>query len=176
MKNENIMNSILLKIDEVDRNIISLIQKDPSLTHTEIAKKVNRSQPTVGMRIKKLEENGILKFQAGINIKLAELQFAQIEIQTNQPEQILDIANRCPFMLNAYKTCGLFNISILIAGLSVKDVDEIVNLNFRKNPAVINIKIHYITEILKDFVLPISFFSAKKFCLKKGKRSCIECS
>ncbi|TFF92852.1 MAG: winged helix-turn-helix transcriptional regulator, partial [Promethearchaeota archaeon] len=43
------MMSNVLEIDEVDRNIIELIQKKPNLTHTEIAKQVNRSQPTVGM-------------------------------------------------------------------------------------------------------------------------------
>jgi len=59
------MESKVFKIDEIDKNIIEIIQKDPMLTHTEIAKKVNRSQPTIGMRIRKLEKAGVLKFQAG---------------------------------------------------------------------------------------------------------------
>ncbi|MFX1554025.1 MAG: Lrp/AsnC family transcriptional regulator, partial [Promethearchaeota archaeon] len=60
-------------IDEIDCKIMDLIQKEPSLTHTQIAEHVNRSQPTVGMRIKKLENLGVLKYQAGINIKVADL-------------------------------------------------------------------------------------------------------
>ena len=48
------MESKDFKIDEVDKSIIELIQKEPTLTHTEIAKKVNRSQPTIGTRIRKL--------------------------------------------------------------------------------------------------------------------------
>ena len=63
-----------LKLDDVDRKIISLVQEDPGLTHTQIAEKIDRSQPTVGMRIKKLEKNGILQFQPGINFKLVDLQ------------------------------------------------------------------------------------------------------
>ncbi|MHA1468457.1 MAG: winged helix-turn-helix transcriptional regulator, partial [Promethearchaeota archaeon] len=35
--------SKVFKIDEIDKNIVEIIQKDPMLTHTEIAKKVNRS-------------------------------------------------------------------------------------------------------------------------------------
>ena len=61
-----------LKLDEIDRQIISLVQKDPALTHTEIADQINRSQPTVGMRIKKLEKSGILQFQPGINFRRVE--------------------------------------------------------------------------------------------------------
>ncbi|GAG89408.1 unnamed protein product, partial [marine sediment metagenome] len=52
-------------IDTIDCQIMDLIQKAPSLTHTEIATHVNRSQPTVGMRIRKLEKLGVLKYQAG---------------------------------------------------------------------------------------------------------------
>lgn len=69
--------SNMLKMDEIDRNIIQIIQEEPNLTHTQIAKMVNRSQPTVGMRIKKLEEAGVLKFQAGINIKSTDLILAR---------------------------------------------------------------------------------------------------
>ena len=63
------MMNLGLEIDNIDMNIIKIIQKNPNLTHTQIAKKVNRSQPTVGMRIRKLEEKGLIKFQAGINLK-----------------------------------------------------------------------------------------------------------
>lgn len=67
------MISQLLKIDDIDRQIINLIQEDPNLTHTQIAEKINRTQPTVGIRIRKLEGLGALQFQAGINIKKADM-------------------------------------------------------------------------------------------------------
>ena len=51
-------------IDDIDCKIMDLIQRNPNLTHTQIAKHVNRSQPTIGMRIKKLEKLGVLKYQA----------------------------------------------------------------------------------------------------------------
>ena len=71
-----------LKLDEIDRQIITLIQEDPNLTHTQIAEKINRSQPTVGMRIKKLEKEGILQFQPGINFKKVDLFLATVELNT----------------------------------------------------------------------------------------------
>ena len=33
-----------LKLDSIDKQIISLVQEDPNLTHTQIAEKIDRSQ------------------------------------------------------------------------------------------------------------------------------------
>lgn len=147
----------VLKIDDIDKMIIHLIQKQPNLTHTQIAKKVNRSQPTVGMRIRKLEELGVLTFQAGINLKSADMYFANIEIQAKNPLEIYDLANKCPFMLNCFRISGDFNIIVLMASFTIKDLEKIVNVHFRSNPGVIRIKINMITDVMKDFVVPFSF-------------------
>ena len=102
-----------LKLDDIDRRIITLVQEDPNLTHTQIAEKINRSQPTVGMRIKKLEKEGILQFQPGINFKRVDLFLASVELNTKRPNEILDMARFCPFMLNAFRLSGSHNICIL---------------------------------------------------------------
>jgi len=142
-------------IDDIDCKIMDLIQREPNLTHTEIATHVNRSQPTVGMRIKKLESLGVLKYQAGINIKVADLCFARVELQTKNPKKTIEIVKNCPFMLNGFRLSGNSNISILIVGLSFKDIDHIVNCHFRDDPDVISVHIDVIADVVDDFVLPI---------------------
>ncbi|MFX1572122.1 MAG: Lrp/AsnC family transcriptional regulator [Promethearchaeota archaeon] len=142
-------------IDDIDCKIMELIQKEPNLTHTEIASYVNRSQPTVGMRIKKLENLGVLKYQAGINIKVADLCFARVELQTKNPKKVINIVKNCPFMLNAFRLSGDSNMCILIVGLHFKDLDHIVNYHFRNDPDVIDARIDIISEVIEDFVLPI---------------------
>jgi len=142
-------------IDQIDCRIMDLIQKAPNLTHTEIATHVNRSQPTVGMRIKKLENLGVLKFQAGINIKVADLCFARVELQTKNPKMAIEIVKNCPFMLNAFLLSGNSNMSILMVGLSFKDIDHIVNRHFRNDPNVFSVHIDIIADVVNDFVLPI---------------------
>lgn len=167
--------SSLLEIDEIDRNIIKIVQAEPNLTHTQIAKRVNRSQPTVGMRIRKLEEVGVLKFTAGINMKAADFFFARVDIQTNNPDEICSIVNKCPFMLNAFAISGVYNVSIFLAGLSIKDIDEIVNINFRKNPNIINLKMEMITNVLNDYVLPLNFTEMADCGVREGQRVCEKC-
>jgi len=142
-------------IDTIDCQIMGLIQKTPNLTHTEIATHVNRSQPTVGMRIRKLEKLGVLKYQAGINMKVADLCFARIELQTKNPKKAIEIVKRCPSMINALRLSGDSTLSIFMAGTNLKTLDNIVNINFRDNPDVIKVHMDIIEDVENDFVLPI---------------------
>ena len=148
-----------LKLDDIDRQIISLVQENPALTHTEIASRINRSQPTVGMRIKKLEKSGILQFQPGINFRKVDLHLATVELSAKKPEEILAMARHCPFMLNAFKLSGDHNIFILLASSKLPKLDRIVNYHFRNNPNIQNASMELVIEIAKDFILPIDFDS-----------------
>jgi len=151
------MESKVFKIDQVDKNIIEIIQKDPTLTHTEIAKKVNRSQPTIGMRIRKLEKSGVLKFTAGINVKTMDLLLARVDIQTLNPEETVKLVKDCPYMLNAFRLSGTSNLSILLISNKLAHLDEIVNHHFRKDPNVSEVHLDIISDVTNDFVLPFDF-------------------
>ncbi len=148
-----------LKLDDIDKQIIRLVQESPDMTHTEIAEKIERSQPTVGMRIKKLEKSGILQFQPGINFKLVDLHLATVELNTKNPEEVLEMAKFCPFMLNAFRLSGDHNICILLASSKLHKLDNIVNYHFRNQDNIQKVSMEIITEIAKDFILPIDFDS-----------------
>ncbi len=151
------MESQVFKIDEIDKSIIELIQKEPMLTHTEIAKRVDRSQPTIGMRIRKLEKAGVLKFQAGINVKTMDLILARVEIQTLEPNELIELVKHCPYMLNAFRLSGSYNLSVLLIGSKLAQIDKMVNSHFRKNPNVSSVYMDIITDVTNDFVLPFDF-------------------
>ncbi len=148
-----------LKLDDIDRRIITLVQDDPNLTHTQIATQINRSQPTVGMRIKKLEKEGILQFQPGVNFRKIDLLLASVELNTKHPNEILEMARFCPFMLNAFRLSGSHNIMILLTSSKLEKLDNIVNYHFRSDPNIQSVSMNMITEIAKDFILPIDFKS-----------------
>jgi DNA-binding Lrp family transcriptional regulator len=148
-----------LKLDDIDRQIISIVQEDPGMTHTEIAHRVNRSQPTIGMRIKKLEQSGVLQFQPGINFKMVELFLAIVNVKTRDPERLMEMAQYCPFMLNAFRLSGEHNISLMITSSKLEKLDNIVNYHFRDKPEVQNVSMEIVTDIAKDLILPIDFDS-----------------
>jgi Lrp/AsnC family leucine-responsive transcriptional regulator len=53
-------------MDAIDLRILELLQKDGRATHSEIAKTVGLSAPSVGERVKKLEHSGVIRKYAGI--------------------------------------------------------------------------------------------------------------
>jgi len=53
-------------MDKVDRKILGLIQHDASLSASEIAERVNLSQPPCWRRIKRLEEEGYIHRRVGL--------------------------------------------------------------------------------------------------------------
>jgi len=148
-----------LKLDNIDRQIITLVQENPNLTHTQIAENINRSQPTVGMRIKKLEKDGILQFQPGINFKKVDLFLATVELNTRNPDEIMDMSKFCPFVLNAFRLSGEHNICIMLASSKLDKLDSVVNFHFRNNPDINSCSMEIVTEISKDLILPIDFDS-----------------
>jgi DNA-binding Lrp family transcriptional regulator len=161
------------EIDDIDQEIIKLIQEEPNITHTEIAEHVQRSQPTVGMRIKRLEDAGLLQFQAGLNLRAArDFYLAKVELKTNRPNQILEIVEKCHFMLNAFRLSGDYNVSIILASRKLSSIDKIVNKFFRDNEIVLTVRMDIINDVLDDFVLNLDLnledcdCSLKKECME----------
>ena len=148
-----------LKLDDIDRKIITMVQEQPHLTHTEIADHIDRSQPTVGMRIKKLEKSGVLQFQPGINFKKVEIFLATVEVNTKDPNDLMEMARCCPFMLNAFRVSGDHNVCVLLASTELRKLENVVNYHFRGKPDVSRVSMEVVTEIAKDFILPIDFDS-----------------
>ncbi|MFX1345967.1 MAG: Lrp/AsnC family transcriptional regulator [Promethearchaeota archaeon] len=158
-----------LIIDDIDKRIVEFIQRNPTSTHTQIAKKINRSQPTVGMRIKKLEKMGILTFQAGLNLKNTDYYLAKVTLQSSDPNIITPIVNSCPYMIHGYKISGISNFDIIIASTSLKGLDKIVNYHFRNNPKIRTIKIDIITDIINKIVTPVDFRFKSCKCVENMK-------
>lgn len=146
-----------LRVDDIDIKIINLIQEDPSMTHSNIAKIINKSQPTVGMRVKKLKDSGILQIQAGINFKNSEIYLVMANLKVKTADSIVEIAKTCPFMLNAFKLSGEYNVSILLASRSIKQLYEVVSHHFRANSEVQKVSMDLIIEFANDFILPMTF-------------------
>ena len=48
-------------IDDLDKKILNILQKNADLTYAEIAKEVNVSPSTVHLRVKRLKELGYIK-------------------------------------------------------------------------------------------------------------------
>lgn len=48
-------------MDNLDKQILNILQKNGRITHEEISKKLNMSRPAIHQRISKLEQQGIIE-------------------------------------------------------------------------------------------------------------------
>ncbi len=151
----------LTKIDNIDKKIIETLQKNPSITHSQIAKNLERSQPAIGARIKKLSEKGVLATQIGVDFSKdlvsSSLNLVKIEMSITNPELVFDMVNSCPYIINALKLSGDYNIMIFMACSSLKRLDVILDKHFRNKDYVRKIKMDLITDFAAPFILPVDF-------------------
>jgi len=146
-----------LKIDEVDKQIIQLLQNNPEMTHSEISEKVHKSQPAVGARIIKLRRKNLLNTQIGINFKEVDIKLAKVEMFVKNVGEILKNMSKCPFVLHALKMTGNTNLMVLLAAPDIKTVDLMVDRCFRTHPDIITINVSFIISSVKDLILPVNF-------------------
>ncbi len=146
-----------LKIDEVDKMIITLLQENPEMTHSEISSKVHKSQPAVGARIIKLRRKNLLCTQMGVNFKEIDIKLGKVEMLVKNVEIVLQKVLNCPFILHAFKISGSKNLCTLIAAPDIKTIDKMVDQCFRKDTNVQTIEVSYIISSIKDLILPINF-------------------
>ncbi|MFO8017868.1 MAG: Lrp/AsnC family transcriptional regulator [Promethearchaeia archaeon] len=147
----------ILDIDDDDKKIIEMIEEDPNITHSDIAKEVEKSQPAVGARIIKLERKNLLKKQVGFNIKYVDIKVAIVYVSTKDVEKIVKKVKTCPFINHAFKISGEYNLLCFIAASNLQTIEHLIDLCFRKDPNVINVKTNVLIDSIHNFVLPIDF-------------------
>lgn len=161
-----------LKIDEIDKKIISILQENPKITHVEIASIVNKSQGAIHRRISNLKKN-LISHQVGVNIKKVETSVVKVEIfAKNQPEFYEKIL-KCPFIFQALKISGLYNLCIFIYGLDHEAIDNMIDNCIRSELNVLKIKTNLVVESIKNMIVPINFdkkyikdFGCSGYCRK----------
>lgn len=147
----------LLDIDDDDKKIIEMIEENPSITHSDIAKEIEKSQPAVGARIIKLERKNLLTKQVGFNIKYVDIKVAIVFVSTKDVEKIVQKVSSCPFINHAFKISGEYNLLCFIAASNLQTIEHLIDICFRKDPNVINVKTNVLIDSIHDFVVPIDF-------------------
>ncbi|MBU1974973.1 MAG: Lrp/AsnC family transcriptional regulator [Nanoarchaeota archaeon] len=145
-----------LGLDDRDTTILAMLQNDPNISQGEIAKKIKLSQPSVGARIKKLHEKGILHIINGVNFKTVDLNLAKVDVNTTDTNAVIDDFKDCPFFINALISSGKHNLCLFFMATNLQRLEGIVNHHLRGNPKVKEVEMNIIIGTAKDFVLPLN--------------------
>lgn len=164
-----------LGLDRRDNKILSMVQKNPKVSQEEIAKKINLSQPSVGARLRKLQEKGILNTINGVNFRVVDLCLAKINVTSTDTTAIIKEFKDCPFFINALIMSGKHNLCLFFMATDMKRLEGIVNHHLRSNSKVKDVEMNLVISTAKDMILPlnIDYENKKQLCCNQDCDDCL---
>lgn len=119
------------KLDDIDHQILDMLIDNTRVPFTDIAKKLLISAGTVHVRVKKMEDAGIIK-GSSLTIDYKKLGFAFIAYvgvflqNTSQTQFVLERIGDIPNVTVAHITTGKFNIFCKIRAKDTTHAKEII--------------------------------------------------
>lgn len=138
-----------IRLDDIDRKILSLLQVDATLSLDEVAARVGASKTPVWNRIRKLREAGVIRAEVAIldadSLGLEACFFVLVRTAEHDPEwagRFLAAVRKRPEVLEAHRLAG--------------DIDYILKVQVRNARAydrfyqalISEVKIHNVTALL----------------------------
>lgn len=154
---------MLQELDETDKEILRILQRDATFTNKELAYKLNKSVATVHERVKRLKEKGyIKKIVAILDRKLVDKKLIAIshvllkehtksalgefEKQVAKFEQVME----------CYQMTGSFDFILRIACADMDDYHVFLRNKLATLPNVVTVQSYFIlSETKNDTAYPI---------------------
>tara|TARA_R110002012_G_scaffold81945_2_gene207388 strand:+ start:68579 stop:69058 length:480 start_codon:yes stop_codon:yes gene_type:complete len=119
------------KLDDIDHQILDMLIDNTRVPFTDIAKKLVISAGTVHVRVKKMEEAGIIK-GSSLTLDYKKLGYAFIAYvgvflqKTSQTKFVLERINEIPYVTVAHITTGKFNVFCKIRAKNTEHAKDVI--------------------------------------------------
>lgn len=119
------------KLDDVDHQILDMLIDNTRIPFTDIAKKLEISAGTVHVRVKKMEDAGIIK-GSSLTLDYKKLGYSFIAyvgvflLKTSQTKFVLERINEIPFVTVAHITTGKFNVFCKIRAKNTEHAKDVI--------------------------------------------------
>ena len=131
-----------LEIDNIDLKILALLSEDAKIPYTEIAKKVYVSGGTVHVRMRKMEEMGIVRGTT-LNMDYSKLgyditAFLGIYLERGSLyNEVVDELKKVPEVVKIHYTTGNYSIFIKIHCRDTKHLREVLHDKIQKIEGIV---------------------------------------
>lgn len=125
------------QIDNIDIKILNLLTQDAFIPYTEIAKKVHVAPGTVHVRMKKMEEAGIVK-KPQLQIDLSALGWdvsAFIGVFLNKNDvlfQVVQELQKIPEVLSCHYTTGTYSLFLKVQCRDTRHLRDVLSDRIQK--------------------------------------------
>ncbi len=125
-----------MKLDDIDKKILALIQKNSQFTYKEIAEKINLSVTPVHDRVKRLEKSGIIEKYVGIlnkkKLGVGLTVYCQVTL-LKQTKEVSEIFNKVIKQLPEVSDCNFVSGGFdYLLKIHVTDMEAYHNFHQRK--------------------------------------------
>lgn len=120
-------------LDEVDHQILDMLIENARTPFTDIAKKLLVSAGTIHVRVKKMEEEGIIRGST-LTLDYEKMGYAFIAHigvyleRTSMTKEVIESLRAVPNVTVAYVTAGKFNV---FCKIRAKDTEDAKNIIFK---------------------------------------------
>ena len=142
-------------MDKVDRRIASLLQENPHLTQAEIAKALGIAQSSAGLRLSRLKRSKVLFETDVINYDLLGMTMCRVDVDTTNPEALMDWCSKCLLFVNSIKGIGKTVMSLFFLGEDFKTFHSIIDEHVRKIDGVRDLEMTIIESWERPFFLKL---------------------
>lgn len=118
-------------LDEIDHRILDILIDNTRIPFTDISKRLLISAGTVHVRVRKMEESGIIK-GSSLNLDYVKLGYSFIAYvgvfleKTNTINEVLSALNDIPFITVAHITTGKFNVFCKVRARNTHHAKDII--------------------------------------------------
>lgn len=131
-----------LEIDNIDLKILSLLSEDAKIPYTEIAKKVYVSGGTVHVRMRKMEEMGIVKGTT-LNMDYSKLgyditAFLGVYLEKSSLyDEVVEELKKVQEVVKIHYTTGNYSIFVKIHCKDTKNLREVLHDKIQKIEGIV---------------------------------------
>jgi len=131
MEGGSMEGSELVELDEVDKKILRALQKDARASFKTVGKEVGVSEATVFVRVRKLQEKGVLQgFKAVVDPKSVGKKLTAIMLIRAQPRSLvgmLDALKKLDDIYEIYDVTGQYYSILKIRTDSTEQLGKIID-------------------------------------------------
>jgi Lrp/AsnC family transcriptional regulator, leucine-responsive regulatory protein len=140
-------------IDDIDKQILSIVQNDGRISNAEIARQVNLAASAVLERIRKLEERGVIKgYSATVDPKAVGFGLtAFVSVRTSDCGDGTDeLLAQIPEVLEVHDVAGEDSYLLKVRASSPEDLAVLLREKLRSIPTVVTTRTTVVLQTVKE--------------------------
>ena len=145
-----------MKIDDIDKKLLRILQKDASLTTKQIAAEIGLTVTPVHERIKKLEKSGVIlayKARLDLNVLGKELLvFCQVSIKDHSKENLLHFEQKVldlDEVVSCYHVSGKHDYMLKVVQSNMKEYRDFITNKLAKISNIDNVYSTFVMQEVK---------------------------